>query len=232
MLTRLTGLFGNHLPQLIAFDLDGTLVDSVPDLAAAIDRMLEQLGRAPAGEAKVRGWVGNGAAVLVRRALADSADPAQVNRVEDALQLQALKIFHACYHEENGRLTRLYPGVVDVLNVLAGLQIPLAVITNKPLNFTEPLLQQMGIAHLFQSVLGGECLPHKKPHPLPLLHVCEQLGVPPAQALMVGDSRNDVEAAQAAGFVSAALTYGYNHGEPVAACNPDWLLDDFRELLL
>lgn len=232
MLTRLTALFNNHLPRLIAFDLDGTLVDSAPDLATAVDRMLMELGSSPAGEDNVRGWVGNGAAVLVKRALAGSADPTLVAQVDDALHMQALQHFRHFYQEENGRLTRLYPGVVDVLQVLADLGIPLAVITNKPLNFTLPLLQQTGIDHFFQQVIGGECLPHRKPHPLPLLHVCEQTGVPPTQALMVGDSRNDVEAAQAAGFISAALTYGYNHGEPVAACNPDWLLDDFRELLL
>lgn len=232
MLTRLTALFHNHLPHLIAFDLDGTLVDSVPDLATAVDRMLVQLGRAPAGEDKARAWVGNGAAVLVRRALADSADPHAVEQVDDALHLDAIQIFRTCYHEENGRLSRLYPGVESVLEALAGLGITLAVITNKPLVFTEPLLQHLGIAGFFQSVLGGECLPHRKPHPLPLLHTCEQLGVLPKQALMVGDSRNDVEAAKAAGMPSAALTYGYNHGEPVAASEPDWLLDDFRELLL
>lgn len=232
MLTRLTGLFHNHLPQLIVFDLDGTLVDSVPDLAAAVDRMRVQLGLAPAGEDKVRGWVGNGAALLVRRALADSADPAAVAQVNDEQHLQALHVFRTCYHEENGLQTRLYPGVTDVLQVLSDLQIPLALVTNKPLDFTTPLLAKMGLAPFFKLALGGECLPHKKPHPLPLLHVCEQLGAQPAQALMVGDSRNDIEAAQAAGFVSAAMTYGYNHGEPVAASNPDWLLDDFRELLL
>ncbi len=232
MLSRLTGFFHNHLPQLIVFDLDGTLVDSVPDLAAAVDRMRLQLGLTPAGEEKVRGWVGNGAALLVRRALADSADPAQAAQVSDELHLQGLQIFRTCYHEENGLQTRLYPGVQEVLQALSGLGVPLAIVTNKPLDFTTPLLEKMGLTPLFRMVVGGECLPHKKPHPLPLLHVCEQLGVSPAQALMVGDSRNDIEAAKAAGLVSAAMTYGYNHGEPVAASNPDWLLDDFRELLL
>jgi phosphoglycolate phosphatase len=232
MLTRLTAHFHNHLPQLIIFDLDGTLVDSVPDLASAVDRMLEQLGHPAAGEAKVRGWVGNGAALLVRRALADSADPGIVAAVDDERHAQALTLFKQIYQQENGRLTRLYPGVRDVLSGLAGLGIPLAMVTNKPLPFTTPLLEQFAIAPYFRSVIGGECLPERKPHPLPLLHVCEQLGVQPRASLMVGDSRNDIDAAKAAGMISAALTYGYNHGEPVAACDPDWLLDDFRELLI
>lgn len=232
MLTRMVSFFDDHLPQLIIFDLDGTLVDSVPDLAVAVDRMLEQLGRAPAGEAKVRTWVGNGAPLLVRRALADSADPAIVAQVDEAAQQQALARFHQVYQQENGRQTRLYPGVKDVIPALSGLGIVLAVVTNKPLPFTAPLLQQVGLADYFHSVIGGECLPQRKPHPLPLLHVCEQVGARPTASLMVGDSRNDVDAAKAAGMVSAALTYGYNHGEPVAVCEPDWLLDDFRELLL
>lgn len=231
MLTRMAGFFGDHLPRLIIFDLDGTLVDSVPDLAVAVDRMLAQLGRAPAGEARVRTWVGNGAAMLVRRALADSAEPARVAAVTDAAQQQALALFQQIYRQENGRQTRLYPGVSEVLAVLAEQGIALAVVTNKPLQFTEPLLRQLGLAEFFQIVVGGDCLPQRKPHPLPLLHVCERLGVPPAQGLMVGDSRNDVDAAKAAGMVSAALTYGYNHGEPVTVSEPDWLLDDFRELL-
>lgn len=232
MLTRLTALFGHRLPALVVFDLDGTLVDSVPDLAAAIDALLRERGQAPAGEKQVRHWVGNGAAMLVRRALAGSADPARVARVDNVQCLQALERFRHFYSRENGRQTRLYPGVETVLTTLADHGIPLALVTNKPLNFTLPLLQQAGIAPFFRQIIGGECLPERKPHPLPLLHVCEQLEVPPARALMVGDSRNDVEAAKAAGLRSAALTCGYNHGEPVTVCNPDWVLDDLRELLL
>lgn len=232
MLGKLVGHFHNHLPQLIIFDLDGTLVDSVPDLAVAVDRMLEQQGRAPAGEARVRSWVGNGAAMLVKRALADSVDPAVVAQVDDAFHQQALQQFKQIYQQENGRRTRLYPGVKNVIPALAGLGIPLAVVTNKPLQFTTPLLEQVELTPYFRSVIGGECLPERKPHPLPLLHVCEQMGAKPKNSLMVGDSRHDVEAAKAAQMVSAALTYGYNHGEPVSACEPDWLLDDFRELLL
>lgn len=232
MLTRLAAHFHNHLPQLVIFDLDGTLVDSVPDLAAAVDRLRIRLGQPAAGEAKVRSWVGNGAAMLVKRALADSADPDKVAQTGGPELEQARTLFDEFYQAENGRQARLYPGVNDVLEGLAGLGIPLAIVTNKPLPFTTPLLEQLGIGHWFRMIVGGECLPRRKPHPLPLLHVCERIGVQPAASLMVGDSRNDVEAARAAGMVSAALTYGYNHGEPVAACNPDWLLDDFRELLL
>ncbi|MEE2729627.1 MAG: phosphoglycolate phosphatase [Pseudomonadota bacterium] len=232
MLRKLTGFFHGHLPQLIAFDLDGTLVDSVPDIAVATDRMLVALGRPAAGEDKVRGWVGNGAALLVKRALADSYDPAAVAAITEAEFDPAMARFREYYAEENGRLTRLYGGVAEVLPAIRQLGVPLAVITNKPKIFADPLLQSLDIAGYFTLVLGGECLPYKKPHPMPLEEVGRQLGAAPAHSLMVGDSRNDVEAAKAAGWVSAALTYGYNHGEPVANSEPDWLLDDFRELIL
>lgn len=232
MLSKITGHFHGHLPQLIAFDLDGTLVDSVPDIAVATDRMLLALGRAAAGEESVRSWVGNGAALLVKRALAGSYDPAAVAAVSEAEFEPAMAHFKEYYAEENGRLTRLYTGVPEVLKAFHELGIQLAVITNKPKVFADPLLQGLDIERYFQRVLGGECLPHKKPHPMPLQEVSRQLGASSAHSLMVGDSRNDVEAAKAAGWVSAALTYGYNHGEPVANSEPDWLLDDFRELIL
>lgn len=232
MLSKLTAQFHGHLPQLIAFDLDGTLVDSVPDIAVATDRMLQEMGQSPAGEERVRHWVGNGAALLVKRALAGSHDPAQVALVSEQQFEAAMAIFRSCYQEENGKLTKLYPGVEDVLQALSSLSLKLALITNKPLIFTGPLLQSLNIEHYFTLQIGGECLDEKKPHPLPLQHTAEQLGVAAEYCLMVGDSRNDVEAAKAAGWRSVALTYGYNHGEPVANCNPDWLIDDFRELIL
>ncbi|MGB1062255.1 MAG: phosphoglycolate phosphatase, partial [Ketobacter sp.] len=228
MLTKITGHFQGHLPQLIAFDLDGTLVDSVPDIAVATDRMLAGIGRPAAGEEKVRGWVGNGAAQLVKRALADSHEPAQVAQVTQAEFDPAMGLFRQYYAEENGRLSRLYPGVAEVLQALYQLGLPLVVITNKPKVFADPLLRCLNIDSYFPLVLGGECLPRKKPDPMPLHTAASQLGASAHRSLMVGDSRNDVEAAKAAGWISAALTYGYNHGEPVANSEPHWLLDDFR----
>ena len=232
MLSKLTALFHGHLPQLIGFDLDGTLVDSARDLTTSIDRMLLELGRTQAGEDKVRQWVGNGAAMLVARALADSSDPSAVEQVETALAEDGLARFRRIYAEENGNLTCLYDGVSEVLEAISGLPVKLALITNKPLVFTQPLLQELGIDGYFQLVLGGECLAEKKPHPLPLRHCAQQLGALPEMCLMVGDSRNDIDAAKAAGWRSVAVSYGYNHGEPVSLCGPDWLVEDFRELLL
>lgn len=223
--------FGRELPQLIAFDLDGTLVDSVLDLAVAVDRMLEALGREPAGEPRVRQWVGNGAAMLVKRALARSADPERVAQITDEAFEQAASLFHRYYSEENGRSSLLYEEVEAVLKAFSILGIPLVVITNKPRQYADPLLTALGIQVYFQKVIGGECLPERKPHPMALQQMAEYYGAVPARCLMVGDSRNDIEAARAAGWVSAALTYGYNHGEPVQAANPDWVLHQFGELI-
>lgn len=225
---RLIEGFGGHLPRLVIFDLDGTLVDSVPDLAAAVDSMLQQLGRPPAGAAKVRDWVGNGAEVLVRRALAGQLDHQQVDSVEAA---QALPLFMAAYASGHGQTT-LYPGVKPMLQMLHAEQVGLALVTNKPEQFIGPLLAEVGLEGFFSWIVGGDTLPQQKPDPAGLLHVMALAGVTAQQALFIGDSRNDIRAAKAAGVRSVAMRYGYNHGQPIAEENPDWVLDDLRELLL
>ena len=219
--------FGGELPRLAMFDLDGTLLDSVPDLAAAVDAALVQLGRPPAGAAQVRHWVGNGAAVLVRRALAGSVEHAEV---DDAQAAQALELFMAAYAGEH-RLSRVYPGVVDTLDWLRQHDVALALITNKPERFVGPLLEEKGLGGYFRWIVGGDSLARQKPAPDGLLHVLAQAEVAPQQALFIGDSRNDVLAARAAGVPCVAVSYGYNHGRPVAEEAPDLLLDDLRELL-
>lgn len=223
-------LFNGELPARVMFDLDGTLVDSALDLTAAVDNMLQALGRAPAGEAQVRQWVGNGAQVLVKRALSGALHPAE-DAVEPELFQVAFDVFLAAYTQSNGRYSRLYPGVQELLSYLQQAEVPMAVVTNKPMAFTLPLLKALQIEHYFDQVLGGDSLPVKKPDPLPLLHVLETAGCVPAQALMLGDSRNDVEAARAAGCPVVCVRYGYNHGEPVENCAPDRIVDSFVELM-
>lgn len=223
-------LFDGRWPQVIAFDLDGTLVDSAPDLAVAIDAMLNRLGRPPAGAEKVGSWVGNGAQMLVRRALADSDDPLQVAQVDDVLQAEGLALFREEYHQVNGDLSCLYPGVETILDRWQERGSELVVITNKPRPFAEPLLDKLGILDRFVLVVGGECLPEKKPHPMPMLHVANLLGVEPDAMLMVGDSRHDVGAARAAGVPVICRRGGYNHGEDIAESRPDAVFDCFTEL--
>lgn len=223
-------LFNGELPACVMFDLDGTLVDSALDLTAAVDNMLQALGRATAGEDRVRQWVGNGAPVLVMRALTGEMYPAD-DAVEPELFQAAFEVFLSAYTQSNGRYSRLYPGVEEVLQQLQGAGVPMAVVTNKPMAFTTPLLKALKIDHYFDQVLGGDSLPVKKPDPLPLQAVMETFGCQPERALMLGDSRNDVLAARAAGCPVICVSYGYNHGEPVGACSPDRVVDSFAELI-
>jgi phosphoglycolate phosphatase len=220
-------LFEGGLPQLVMFDLDGTLLDSVPDLAAAVDTMLLQLGRPPAGIEQVRNWVGNGAAVLVRRALAGGMAHEAVSE-EQARPAQAL--FMQAY-ADNHRLTTVYPGVRECLDWLKAQGIVLALITNKPERFVAPLLAEKGLDGYFSWIIGGDTLPVQKPDPAALKHVLQLCQLRPEQALFVGDSRNDVRAARAAGVRCVAMSYGYNHGRPIAEEGPDRVLHDLRHLL-
>ncbi|UIP32184.1 phosphoglycolate phosphatase [Stutzerimonas kunmingensis] len=226
-MTRMEQLFDGTLPRLVMFDLDGTLMDSVPDLAAAVDKMLMLLGREPAGIERVRDWVGNGSRVLVRRALAGKLGH---EGVSDELADEALALFMQAYsggHE----LTAVYPGVRECLDWLREREVKLAIITNKPAQFIEPLLEEKGLAGYFDWLVGGDTLPQQKPDPAALFWVMDKAGVAPGESLFVGDSRNDVWAAKAATVRCVALTYGYNHGEPIADEQPALVLDDLRELV-
>ncbi|MBY4676084.1 phosphoglycolate phosphatase [Marinobacterium arenosum] len=222
-------LFDGRDPKAVLFDLDGTLVDSVPDLAQAVDRMLVELGRAEAGEARVRQWVGNGAQLLVKRALCGQLSLDGV--AEDAQFDRAYRLFLQFYGEHTSGFSTLYPGVLDCLDGLRQRGIALAVVTNKPMRFTEPMLAGFGLSDYFQCVLGGDSLSVKKPDPAPLLQAMRQLGSGPADTLMVGDSVNDLRAARAAGCPVACVPYGYNHGEPIAVSKPDLLVERLDQLL-
>jgi phosphoglycolate phosphatase len=220
-------LFRGELPSLVMFDLDGTLVDSVPDLAAAIDQTLVLLGLPAAGIEQVRDWVGNGARVLVRRALAGGL---QHEHIDEARGEQALELFMQLYATSHG-LTRVYPGVREALDWLREQKVELAIVTNKPERFVAPLLDEKGLGGYFRWIIGGDTLPQQKPDPAALRHVLQLARIEAGQALFIGDSRNDVLAAKAAGVACVALTYGYNHGRPIAEENPARVLDNLRELL-
>ncbi|KAB0546160.1 phosphoglycolate phosphatase [Pseudomonas argentinensis] len=223
----LRALCAGELPRLVMFDLDGTLVDSVPDLATAVDRMLVELGREPAGVERVRHWVGNGARVLVRRALAGGLDHSAVGEAETEEALARFLDIYADCHE----LITLYPGVHELLEALSTAAVELAVVTNKPERFVAPLLEQVGLGGYFRWIIGGDTLPQQKPDPAALLQVMRLAGVSQEQSLFVGDSRSDVLAARAAGVPCVAVSYGYNHGRPVAEEAPQLVVDSLAELL-
>lgn len=220
-------LLPGRLPRLVMFDLDGTLIDSVPDLAAAVDQMLLARGLPVVGVARVRNWVGNGARVLVRRALAGELEHGAVC---DADAEQALELFMQFY-ADNHSLTVLYPGVRETLKWLKKNGVEMALITNKPERFVAPLLDQLRLGRYFRWIIGGDTLAQQKPDPTALLHVLQLAEVAASEALFVGDSRSDVQAAKAADVLCVAMSYGYNHGQPISQELPALVLDDLRELL-
>jgi phosphoglycolate phosphatase len=213
-------------PKMILIDVDGTLVDSVPDLAFCVDEMMRRLGRPVHGEAKVRNWVGNGVERLVRRALVGQLD----GEPSDAEYAEAYPIFLALYAENTSKRSHLYPGVREGLAYLKSQGYPLGCVTNKAAQFTLPLLKDLGVHDEFGIVVSGDTLPVKKPDPQPLLYAARHFGVAPQDSLMLGDSKSDVSAARAAGFQIVCMSYGYNHGEDIRRYAPDAVIDSMAEL--
>lgn len=216
-----------YAPDMVLIDVDGTLVDSVPDLAYCTDEMLKQLDMPTRGEANVRNWVGNGVVRLVERALTNDLN----GHPEQALFDKAMPIFNALYAENTSKRSKLYPGVREGLDYLKTTGIKIGCVTNKASQFTLPLLKDLGIYDEFEIVICGDTLPKKKPDPLPLLHAAEQLGVEPSKSLMLGDSKSDVKAARAAGFNIICMSYGYNHGEDIRNYDPDVVIDSMESLV-
>ena len=214
-------------PQMILIDVDGTLVDSVPDLAYCVDEMMKALGQQPHGEDKVRNWVGNGVERLVKRALLGQLDgePAEADFEK------ALPVFLDLYSQNVSARSTLFPGVRDAIDYFKQQHYKLGCVTNKASQFTIPLLEDLGIHDEFDYIVCGDTLPKKKPDPLPLLHAAEQLKVTPENSLMIGDSISDVKAARAAGFQIICMSYGYNHGEDIRNYDPDLVVDSMSDLI-
>jgi len=214
--------------KLLIFDLDGTLIDSVPDLALALNLMLQALSRNTFSEDIIRTWVGNGAQILVKRALSGANDIDET--IDVALFEKALSLFLEFYKENLTKKTSLYEGVAQTIQELHKRDYILSIVTNKPYAFVPPLLEHLQLEKYFQHILGGDSLDLKKPHPQPLLHTCKYFQIPKEQTLMIGDSKNDIIAANKANIESVALTYGYNYTEPIHTHNPTIVIDTFKEL--
>jgi phosphoglycolate phosphatase len=213
-------------PKMILIDVDGTLVDSVPDLAYCVDEMMKALGREPHGETKVRDWVGNGVERLTRRALIGQLD----GEPSDEDFAKGYPIFLELYKDNTSKRSCLYPGVREGLDYMKSQGYRLGCVTNKDAQFTIPLLKGLGIYDEFGIVVSGDTLPVKKPDPQPLLHAAAHFGVGAEDSLMLGDSKSDVTAARNAGFQIVCMSYGYNHGEDIRNYHPDAVIDSMEEL--
>lgn len=215
--------------QAVAFDLDGTLCDSVADLAAAANATRRHLGLPDLPEKTVESYVGDGIANLVHRVLTDSRDQQAPQQEWET----AFTFFVTYYRDHLSIYTRAYPETDAGLGLLKSLGIPLAVITNKNEILATELLKQLGLANYFSLILGGDSLPEKKPSPLPLQHAAEVMGVDVKNMLMVGDSHNDILAAKAAGCLSVGVSYGYGDMAELSAnpaTRPDWVIDTLPEI--
>jgi phosphoglycolate phosphatase len=200
----------------VLIDLDGTLLDTVPDLAAAVNAMLADFGRPPLPTERVAAYVGKGADVLVHRSLTGTLD----GRAGDAEFRRGKDAFFIHYRRENGRQAVVFPGVRDAIALLRRRGLMLACVTNKPREFTHELLQRVGLAD-FDAIVSGDDTVEKKPHPAPMLHACRLLQIEPTEAAMVGDSENDVLSARAAGCRVIVVETGYNEGRPVSELKAD-----------
>ena len=206
-------------------DLDGTMLDTLPDFEAALNGMRADLGLAPLTQAVIKPLIGKGSEKLVRDALLLDWDATRV----DAAFVDALAGYQRHYLAINGAYSTLFDGVLDGLGALKSLGLRLACVTNKPMAFTTPLLAQKGLDGWFELVYGGDSFQKKKPDPMPLLGVCSAFALPPSMVVAIGDSSNDAEAARAAGCFVLTAPYGYNHGRPVQEINSDGIVGSLLE---
>ncbi len=212
--------------KLVIIDLDGTLIDTAPDLTASANAMLEELGMPARGRATVATYIGNGISRFVKRALTGEMDA----EPDAALYERAYPIMLGHYRQRLSRESRPYPGVREALGQLSLAGFDLACLTNKPDAFTQPLLKDLGLADYFKLVVSGDTLSRRKPDPLPVQHACEFFAITPAQGVLIGDSASDAEAARAAGMPVICVTYGYNRGIDVRQLGAVAVIDNLAEL--
>lgn len=211
----------------VLLDLDGTLLNTIPDLTAAVNGMRLEMNLPPLRQDIVSTYVGKGSEILVRRALQDRLQPDEP--LEDERLNQGMELFYQYYHTVNGDKTVIYEGVLDGLRSFRDQGVKMAVVTNKPGEFTEPLLVRTGLAGFFEHAVSGDTCARKKPDPMPLQHACRLLDAQPHNTLVIGDSNNDVQAARAADMAVVAVPYGYNEGHGVQNLGADAIVSSIDE---
>jgi len=215
--------------ELIIFDMDGTLIDSVPSLAYAINYMLQKLGKATLEEEIIREYVGNGADILVKRALVVDKNY-EYKEIADSYFKEAKEIFLNFYGKNLNAKTTLYTDVSQTLEFLKTKGYTLALATNKPIEFVGDMLKHFNLDSFFTIYLGGGSTEFKKPHPQILQKICQELDIKPSKSVMVGDSSSDILAAKRANIDSIALTYGYNQGISLEILEPNIICNSFKEI--
>jgi len=211
----------------ILFDLDGTLVDSAPDIAKAANNMLRTLGEEPAAPEQVRTWIGNGLPKLAKRALTKEFD----GEPDAALFEKAMPVLMQHYERDVCVDSYMYVGVPETLKALHEQGYILGCVTNKAASCTLPLLNQLGIDHYFTTIVSGDTCSNKKPHPEPILFGMSEMGLEAEHCALVGDSAHDIHAAQAAHIPAIAVNYGYNQGVDLSTQNPYALVENFADIL-
>lgn len=214
-------------PELVLLDLDGTLVDSIPDLAWSVNKTLNELTMPERELNSIRNWVGNGLEKLLHRALTNNFN----GEAESELFEKASALFMSIYENNMCNLSSCYPGVREGIDNLKNRGIKIGCVTNKRGQFVGPILEKLGLKNDMSIIIAGDTLAKKKPDPLPLLHAASQFNKEPAQSLMVGDSESDVKAARAAGFQIVCVNYGYNHGRDIKDTKPDAVIDSIADLV-
>ena len=213
-------------PELVMLDLDGTIVDSVPDLAWSVNKTLAELSLPERDITNIRHWVGNGLEILLHRSLTN--DPS--GEADSMLFNEALTKFLSIYSKNSCNLSVCYPGVREGIGYMKQKDIMVGCVTNKRGQFVGPILEKLGIMDDMSIIIAGDTLSRKKPDPLPLLYAASVLEKDPGHSLMVGDSEIDVEAARAAGFQIVCVRYGYNRGRDIRESNPDTVIDSIADL--
>ncbi len=213
-------------PELVLLDLDGTLVDSIPDLANSVNKTLIEFSFPERELSSIRNWIGNGVEKLLHRALTNGIDGEAESEIFD----EAFPRFMEIYKENMCTSSTCYPGVREGIDYLKEKNIKLGCVTNKSGQFVEPILKKLGLKDDMSIIIAGDTLPKKKPDPLPLLHAASVFDADPKQSLMIGDSVSDVKAARAADFQIVCVSYGYNHGNDIRDTNPDAVVDSLADL--
>jgi phosphoglycolate phosphatase len=213
--------------ELIIFDFDGTLINSIPDLTLAVNKMLFVYKLQPLTVEQVTPFIGNGAKPLVKRALEFTM---QNQNLSEELLKEAFAIYFSAYKEVTCDKTFMYPGVLDTLTYLDNKGYKMVICTNKPYGFIEPILNKLAIKKFFKNWIGEDSLPQKKPNAMPLLHLANEMNTSVEYSIMIGDSKNDILAAQNSGMESIGVSYGYNYNENISDYNPTYVIDNFAKL--